>query len=304
MRTTSLVAILLALYGSVMANVCVTRDASGACLSCDTLSLYILKAGACVKVNIQNCKSINLDGMCTECEEGFTTTSDKLACLAKIPRCEEVSPSTKDSQVLTCALCIQSFRPTDDKRACLQNILFCTTFDPSTFASPYLTCSVCQTGFFPSDDRRRCQKQIDNCFSYLPNNFFSFGVKCALCGQGFAVSPDQLACIKVVENCSVSAKISNSPAVKTLCATCNHGYILSADKLTCLSASIIKCLSYQDVTGASSQITCRTCRIFLASVLMPKSVCQWWQTALLTIRLRLRVQLWRSSVRLARAATS
>lgn len=235
------------------------------CLICDTLNKYYLfKNETCLKSEILNCSSIDIDNKCLLCDNGYFLDSNKNLCqqiessylikgclnyssFDKCVTCDtnlyllnnsctEVT-SLIDNCILynndmQCSLCSNGYN-LNIQGQCTNNIMNknCLTYS-------YLQCNSCKAGYYIEPNNyilnsyniSNIQKNLQNIFNfYKVNNFYD------VCSKNN------------IKNCSVQLTFN-------VCQECIKGYCLIKNQCSFCSKSLIEnCLIY------TNDVVCSVC---------------------------------------------
>jgi len=250
---------------------CVAMQGNQYCTACDSSKFYYLIGNGCVRYSGNACTSIDYQGNCINCQQGFylafgntctlvnfvvgcteyatdtaTTVCRKCApnfilernrCLQSVPNCVQYIVGTN-----ICAQCALGYTQAPDWCSCvLGTIQNCVQYDCLG------SCVLC-AATFPrlAAQRNLCLTSIPYCQVHVPN-----ANGCRICFPGYVRSSDSLECFAGIRWCKDhTATLSGGVLTCDVCAT---DYFLSADKRSC-NSQIPNCV---DINTAA--LTCRLC---------------------------------------------
>jgi len=138
---------------------CAEYSADGICLTCE--ASYSLKAGntECMK-NLENCKTSDNNGQCTECDTGYYL-KDPTQCVIYSfhPNCTKLDPTS--DKCLECT----DFHKLNSSNVCVE-LSRCQEFEDDN-----KTCKTCKLAYALNKDTKECESERpERCHTWDPTN--------------------------------------------------------------------------------------------------------------------------------------
>lgn len=120
------------------------------CTECDTSQFYYLQFGACQQFTGLHCLSIDQNGACLQCDEGFFLSTSG-TCIYVEDRVKNCAEYTDKKGYIECLTCAKGFILV--RQNCFPETENCQSYYPGRNR-----CQVCNEGFQLSSDRFSCEK--------------------------------------------------------------------------------------------------------------------------------------------------
>jgi len=244
------IALSLLLASAVMSDPsmegCIGYQGGQYCTACDTSKFYYLIGNGCVRYSGNACTSIDYQGNCINCQQGFYLAYGNTCTLVNfIVGCTEYAT---DTAVTVCRKCAPTYIL--ERNRCLESVPNCLQYIVGTNI-----CAQCALGYTQAPDWCSCVLgTIQNCVQYD-----CLG-SCVLCNANFPrLSAQRNLCLNQIPYCQVYSPNANG------CRTCYPGYVLSSDSLECFPG--IRWCTDHSQTPSGQTVTCNTCQTdyFLSS---------------------------------------
>lgn len=199
-------------------NGAVTTDT---CLACS--SNYYLLSNTCQArstLTVANCDSLKSDDEgCKTCSDGYTATSDALACLTSKNKCSTYATSDLNTTVHTCTACEDLYYLDTSSGSCTPgSVSNCKQYQTTSN-----TCAICNNSYYLDSGACSAHDSLSGCVTYSNSTKNT----CTACnGQSYLFTrSNTCAAVTPINNCKTYA-------TTTTCSQCNNGYYLQ-DSTTC-----------------------------------------------------------------------